>query len=65
MKISIVIPIYNKEKYVEVCFESLLKQDFDEFEIVAINENTEGNMMEGYINFIRKRERRNQLIIIL
>ena len=40
MKISVVIPIYNKEEYVEVCFESLLKQDFDEFEIVAVNDGS-------------------------
>ena len=40
MKISIVIPIYNKEKYVEACFESLLKQDFDSFEIVAVDDGS-------------------------
>lgn len=40
MKISIVIPIYNKEKYVEACFESLLMQDFDGFEIVAVDDGS-------------------------
>ena len=40
MKISIVIPIYNKEKYVEACFESLLMQDFDGFEILAIDDGS-------------------------
>lgn len=40
MKISIVIPIYNKEEYVEACFESLLKQDFDSFEIVAVDDGS-------------------------
>lgn len=39
-RISVVIPIYNKEKYVEACFESLLKQDFDGFEIVAVDDGS-------------------------
>jgi len=40
MKISIVIPIYNKEAYIESCMESLLRQDFDGFEIVAVDDGS-------------------------
>lgn len=40
MKISVVIPIYNKEPYIASCMASLLKQDFDEFEIVAVNDGS-------------------------
>ena len=40
MKISIVIPIYNKEAYIESCMESLLRQDFDGFEIVAVDDDS-------------------------
>lgn len=40
VKISIVIPIYNKEAYIEACMESLLRQDFDGFEIVAVDDGS-------------------------
>ena len=40
MKVSIVIPVYNKAEYIRVCLESLLQQDFDDFEIVAVNDGS-------------------------
>ena len=44
MKISIVIPIYNKAAYIRPCMESLLEQDFDDFEIVAVDDgSTDGS----------------------
>ncbi|MEW6407303.1 MAG: glycosyltransferase [Patescibacteria group bacterium] len=35
MKISVVIPAHNEEKYISKCLESLLAQDFRDFEIVV------------------------------
>ena len=44
MKLSIVIPIYNKEAYVEVCLKSLLEQDFQDFELIAVDDgSTDGS----------------------
>ncbi len=44
MKLSIVIPIYNKEAYVEACLKSLLEQDFQDFELIAVNDgSTDGS----------------------
>ena len=40
MKVSIVIPVYNKAEYISDCLESLLQQDFDDFEIVAVNDGS-------------------------
>ena len=38
MKLSIVIPMYNSEHYIENCIESLLAQDIpeNEYEILII-----------------------------
>ena len=42
MKLSILIPLYNKEKYVERCLDSLLEQDLpkDHYEIVIVDDGS-------------------------
>ena len=40
MDLSVIIPIYNKEEYVASCMESLLKQDFDSFEMVVVDDGS-------------------------
>lgn len=40
MKISVIIPVYNKETYLDACFEGILQQDFDSFEVIAVNDGS-------------------------
>ncbi len=40
MKISIIIPVYNKEPYIKECLNSILSQDFDDFEVVAVDDGS-------------------------
>ena len=40
MEISVVIPVYNKEAYVKRCFRQLMAQDFDSFEVVAVDDGS-------------------------
>lgn len=42
-KISIIIPVYNVEKYVGRCIESLLRQTFADIEILLINDGSKDN----------------------
>ena len=48
MKLSIIIPIYNVEKYVAKCLQSCLNQDIPstEYEIIVINDGTLDNSMK-------------------
>ena len=39
-KISIIIPVYNVEKYLKRCMDSILNQTFQDFEIVLINDGS-------------------------
>jgi glycosyltransferase involved in cell wall biosynthesis len=39
-KISIIVPVYNMEKYLDECIESLLAQDLDEYEIIMVNDGS-------------------------
>lgn len=51
--ISIVIPIYNAEKYLSMCLESILKQSYSELEIICVNDgSTDGSsdLLRTYAN---------------
>lgn len=39
-KISIVIPVYNVEKYISSCLESVLGQTFRDFEVIAVDDGS-------------------------
>lgn len=44
MEISIVIPVYNKADYVADCLKNALEQDFDSFEVIAVDDgSTDGS----------------------
>ena len=39
-KVSIIIPIYNAEKHLRRCVDSVLKQDFEDFELILMNDGS-------------------------
>ena len=39
-KVSVILPARNEEKYIAKCLDSLLKQSYPNFEIVAINDSS-------------------------
>src|SRR5574344_715427 len=43
--ISVVIPLYNKERYIEKTIHSVLKQSFNKFEIVVVNDGSTDNSL--------------------
>ena len=42
-KVSIIIPVYNVEKYIERCLESISKQKYKDFEVIIINDGSIDN----------------------
>lgn len=42
-KISIIVPTYNVEKYIAKCLDSLVIQDYDNFDIIVINDGSPYN----------------------
>lgn len=46
MKISIVIPVYNGEKYLRECIESSLNQTYKDIEIIAVNDGSTDRSLE-------------------
>lgn len=39
-KVSIVVPVYNAEKYLDQCLNSLVNQDIENVEIIVINDGS-------------------------
>ena len=44
--ISIIVPVYNAEKYLHRCVESILAQSFTDFELLLINDGSKDNSGE-------------------
>jgi len=51
MKYSIIIPVFNCEKYLEKCINSVLNQTYKNFELIIINDGSKDNSM----NIINRR----------
>ena len=50
-KISIIIPAYNQEKYIERCIQSAINQTQPALEIIVVNDGSTDNtlkIIEGY-----------------
>lgn len=45
IKISIILPVYNSEKYLTRTLDSLLKQTLDDFELIIINDASTDNSL--------------------
>ena len=54
MDLSIVVPVYNVEKYVRTCIESIFKQGLDEkcFEIIIVNDGSTDRSLEVITDII-------------
>ena len=40
MRFSVLIPVYNVEKYLDQCLTSVLTQDYSDFEVVLVNDGS-------------------------
>lgn len=66
-KASVIIPVYNSEKSLPRCFDSILNQTFRDFEIIVINDGSTDNSQtvidlyaEKYPDMIRTFTQKNQ-----
>ena len=45
-KFSIIIPVYNVEKYIKKCVDSVFNQTFKDYEVIVVNDGTPDKSME-------------------
>ena len=51
MKVSVIIPIYNSEKFLEKCLDSVYAQTLKDYEVILVNDgstDTSGEIIERY-----------------
>ena len=62
MKFSIIIPIYNVEKYVEQCLESVDGQSYEDYEIILVNDGSTDASEAICKSFVANSNRNYQII---
>lgn len=60
-KISVIIPIYNVEEYLEECINSVINQTFKDIEIICINDGSPDNS-EKIVKKLAKKDKRIKYI---
>ena len=53
-EVSVIVPVYNVEKYLEKCLNSLVNQTLENIEIIIVNDGTKDNSEEIIKKFIEK-----------
>ena len=59
--ISVIVPIYNAEKYLEGCIQSVLNQTYRNFELILIDDGSQDNSYKICKNYEKKD---NRIILI-
>ena len=45
-KVSVIVPVYNVEKYLKQCLDSIVNQTYKNLEIIIVNDGTKDNSMK-------------------
>lgn len=59
--VSVIVPVYNAEKYLKKCMESILKQTYENIELILINDGSIDKSLD-ICNQFSKRDRRIRVI---
>lgn len=59
--VSIIVPVYNVEKYLRTCLDSLVSQTLENVEIICVNDASPDNSLA----ILREYEKRDKRIIVI
>ena len=51
-KVSIIVPVYGVEKYIDKCLNSLVNQTLDDIEIIMVNDGTKDNSQKIIYKYV-------------
>lgn len=55
--VSVIVPVYNSEKYLRLCVESIIKQTYKNIELILINDGSTDNSGEICHGYVRSDDR--------
>lgn len=61
IKVSVIIPVYNVEKYLEECLDSIINQTLKEIEIICIDDGS----TDSSLNVLENYKKKDKRIIVL
>lgn len=56
-KISVVVPVYNVEKYLKECIDSIINQTLEDIEIICVNDGSTDSSLEILNDYAKKDSR--------
>ncbi len=59
--ISVIVPVYNVEKYLARCLDSILNQTFTDFEVICVNDGSK----DGSLTILQKYAQKDARILVL
>lgn len=59
--ISVIVPCYNAENYLRECIESILKQTYDNFELICVNDGS----TDSTLDILNEYAKKNKNMIVL
>ena len=60
-KVSIIIPVFNKDKYISATIESILRQKFTDYEVIAVNDGSTDNSLQ----ILKKYEEKDSRLFVI
>ena len=61
MKISVIVPVYNSERYVERCIESIIAQEYQDWELILVDDGS----IDSSLSILRKYEKQDSRINVI
>lgn len=56
-KVSVIVPVYNVEKYIEKCLDSLLNQTLEDIEFIIVNDGSTDSSKEIINSYMEKSDK--------
>lgn len=64
VKISVIIPVYNGEKYIKRCLKSIALQNNKNYEVIIINDGSIDNSVKIINDFIHNHNKQDKYVLI-
>ena len=61
VKVSVILPVYNVEKYLKECLDSILNQTLQEIEVICVDDGSTDRSLE----ILREYEKKDKRVIVL